>query len=54
MSIAEVAVDAMAVVGVNVTVAVVAMPFAWEPRVTAGLVINGAALVVYALKIKDS
>ncbi len=36
MSIAEEAVDAMAVAGMNVTVAVVAMPFAWEPRVTAG------------------
>ena len=36
MRMAEVAEDVMAVVGVNVTVAVVATPLAGEPRVTAG------------------
>ena len=40
MRMAEVAEDVMAVAGVNVTVAVVATPLAWEPRVTAGPVIK--------------
>ena len=40
MRMAEVAADVMAVAGVNVTVAVVATPLAWEPRVTAGPVIK--------------
>ena len=40
MRMAEVGEDVMAVVGVNVTVAVVATPLAGEPRVTAGPVIK--------------
>ena len=35
MRMAEVAAEVMAVAGVNVTVAVVAVAFIWEPRVTA-------------------
>jgi len=34
------AVDVMAVAGVNVTVAVVTAPLTWEPRVTAGPVME--------------
>ncbi len=36
MMIAELAVDAMEVVGVNETVAVVVVALIWEPRVTVG------------------
>ena len=40
MRMAEVAADVMEVAGVNVTNAVVAAPLIWEPRVTAGPVME--------------
>ena len=54
MRMAEVAADVMAVAGVNVTDAVVAVPLIWEPRVTTGPAVMAAFTMAGKVPVIDA